>query len=52
MKQVQMIELKTLMNEALEREVRTVRNNRDGICIYINNLKDVEYWVRNPKGNS
>ena len=27
-------------------------NNRDGICIYINNLKDVEYWVSHPKGNS
>ena len=43
---------KTLMNKALEREDTTLRNNQDGICFYINNLKDVEYWVSNPEGNS
>ena len=39
------------MNEELERIDTTLRNNQDRICFYINNLKDVKYWVCNPKGN-
>ena len=34
-KQVQTTKLKTLMKEALERENRTVRTNKDRICIYL-----------------
>ena len=40
------------MNEALEREDTTLRNAQDGICLYINNVKYVEYWVSNSEGNS
>ena len=45
MKQIQMWGSKTLMNEALEREDTTLRNNQDGICFYFNNLKNVELLI-------